>query len=126
MKNFLIYVGGGVLFLLLFFVTAFTTVDAGLPENHGAPFWGNSEIEKKGHVLFQTAGCYSCHSYRGQQGQVTGPTFDSVGLRLNEQAIEMFIRKGTAIMPAYEGKLKDEEIKTLAKWLSEMKVQEKR
>ncbi|MCF6093018.1 cytochrome c [Microaerobacter geothermalis] len=122
MKNLIIYVGGGVVLLLLFFATAFTTVDAGLPADHGSPYWGTSEVEVAGAKLFKQAGCTSCHSYRGQQGQVTGPELDTVGLRLNEQAIEQFIRRGTQIMPSYEGKLSDDEIKTLATWLSSFKT----
>lgn len=122
MRSLITYVGGGTLFLLLFFITGFTTVDKGLPENHGAPYWGTTEIQKEGDRLFKAAGCYACHSYRGQQSQVTGPELDAVGARLNPQAIETFIRKGTAIMPSFEGKLTDEEIKTLASWLSEFKT----
>lgn len=125
MRSLIIYVGGAVALLFLFLVTAFTTVDAGLPEDHGAPYWGTTAVEVEGANLFKSAGCYACHSYRGQQSQVTGPELDTVGLRLNEQAIEAFIRNGTQIMPRYEGKLTDEEIQTMAKWLSTFKEDRK-
>lgn len=123
MKTLVIYVGGGTLLLLLFLVTAFTTVDLGLEPDHGAPYWGTTEVQVRGSELFKSTGCYACHSYRGQQGQITGPELDAVGLRLNKEAIEAFIRHGTQIMPAYEGKMTDEEIDIMAEWLSQFKYE---
>ncbi|MGC5327497.1 c-type cytochrome [Brevibacillus sp. SYSU BS000544] len=118
MKNLILSVGGGTLLLLLFLVAGFTTVDAGLAPDHGAPYWGNSAIEKEGARLYQSAGCYACHSYRGQQSQVTGPELDEVGKRMNAQAIEAYITNGTKIMPAFKDRLTKEEIQTLSQWLS--------
>ncbi len=122
MKNLIVSVGGATALLLLFFITGFTTVDAGLAPDHGAPYWGTSAIEKEGARLFKSAGCYACHSFRGQQSQVTGPELDEVGKRMNAQAIEAYITNGTKIMPAFKERLTKEEIQTLAQWLSEFKT----
>ncbi|MCD8511877.1 MAG: cytochrome c [Bacillus sp. (in: Bacteria)] len=118
MKNLILYVGFGVFFLLLTLVVSFVTVDWGLAEGYGEPYWGDSEEIIEGQKLITGAGCLQCHSYRGQLGQVTGPTLDDVGLRMNKQIIETFIRHGSGVMPGYEGKLTDEEIEHLSNWLS--------
>lgn len=120
MKNLLVYVIAGVALLLISLVVSFTTVESGLAEDHGAPYWG-TDLAEDGQKIAMRAGCLACHSYRGQLGQGTGPNLDAVGLRLNEQAIEGFIRNGTTLMPAYDGKLTDEEIKTLSSWFSTFK-----
>lgn len=124
MKNLFMYVGFGVVMLLISLVASFVTVDWGLAEDHGEPYWAMSEdsMAYEGQRIVTEAGCLSCHSYRGQLGQATGPTLDAVGLRLPEQAIEMFIRNGSGVMPAYEGRLSEEEIKHLAQWLSTFDV----
>lgn len=118
MKNLILYVGFGVFFLLLTLIVSFVTVDWGLAEGYGEPYWGDSEEIIEGQKLITDAGCLQCHSYRGQLGQVTGPTLDDVGLRMNKQIIEAFIRNGSGVMPAYEGRLTDEEIEHLSSWLS--------
>ena len=120
LKSIIIWSGSGVLLLLFFLVLSFSTAEQGLAEDHGAPYWG-TELAEKGQDIAIRKGCLTCHSYRGQLGAATGPTLDAVGLRLNEQAIEAFIRNGTQIMPSFEDKLTDEEIKTLAQWLSTFK-----
>ncbi|NSL52464.1 c-type cytochrome [Calidifontibacillus erzurumensis] len=120
MKNLIIWSGAGAVLLLFFLVFSFATAEKGLAEDHGAPYWG-TELSDKGQDIAIRAGCLACHSYRGQLGAATGPTLDAVGLRLNEQAIEAFIRNGTQLMPPFEGKLSDDEIKTLAQWLSTFK-----
>lgn len=120
LKSIIIWSGSGVVLLLFFLVFSFTTAETGLPKDHGSPYWG-TDLAKEGQDIAIKNGCLTCHSYRGQLGAATGPTLDAVGLRLNEQAIEVFIRNGTQIMPSFEEKLTDEEIKTLAKWLSTFK-----
>ncbi len=122
MKNLIGYVGFGVVFLLLTLVASFITVDWGLEKGYGEPYWGDSKLATEGQKIVTSAGCLHCHSYRGQLGQVTGPSLDAVGLRLNNpKVIETFIRNGSGIMPAYKDKLTDEEITLISEWLSTFK-----
>ncbi|MGO4888440.1 c-type cytochrome [Anaerobacillus sp. MEB173] len=124
MRNLFMYVGFGVVLLLVTLVVSFTTVDWGLAEDHGEPYWAMNEdsMAWQGQRVITEAGCLQCHSYRGQLGQATGPTLDAVGLRLPEQAIETFIRHGSGVMPAYQDRLSEDEIKLLAEWLSTFDV----
>jgi mono/diheme cytochrome c family protein len=68
-------------------------------------------------ALFQQ-NCASCHTFAaaGATGTV-GPNLDQ--LQLPVSRIEQQIRKGGAVMPAFEGKLSDAQIKALAKWVAE-------
>jgi mono/diheme cytochrome c family protein len=121
LKNLILYVGFGVVFLLLTLVVSFVTIDKGLEAGYGEPYWGASYHATEGQKIVTGAGCLQCHSYRGQLGQVSGPSLDDVGLRLNAQAIEALIRYGTGIMPAYHDKLTDEETTLVAEWMSTFK-----
>lgn len=121
MKNLILYVGFGVVFLLLTLVVSFLTIDQGLVEGYGEPYWGDTYQITEGQKIVTSAGCLQCHSYRGQLGQVTGPSLDDVGLRLNAQAIEALIRYGSGIMPGYHEELSDEEITLVSEWLSTFK-----
>lgn len=123
MKSFLGHWGVATLLLLVFIAWAFVTVDAGLDPNHGAPYWANTEVAKKGQKLFETAGCYACHSYRGQQGQVTGPNFEGVGKKYPKETIKKFIENPRAfypntIMPVFKDRLTPGQIDALAEYLS--------
>ena len=123
MRNLILFVGFGVVCLLISLVASFATVDAGLPKGHGQPYWGDSDSPQalQAQRLATQAGCLACHSYRGQLGQVTGPTLDDVGSKLNQEAIASFIRNGTDLMPAYENKLTEEEIQLISEWMSKFK-----
>lgn len=119
MSSLIKYVGFGVVCLLFTLVISFITIDWGLEKGYGEPYWGESTVEAQ--KVITSAGCLQCHSYRGQLGQVSGPTLDDVGLRLNAQTIEAFIRHGSGIMPGYDGKLSEEDILLLSEWLSTFK-----
>ncbi|MDQ0339099.1 mono/diheme cytochrome c family protein [Caldalkalibacillus uzonensis] len=121
MRSLVFYVGLGTLILLITLVASFVTVDWGMADGYGEPYWGDSVLATEGQRVITQAGCLACHSYRGQLGQVTGPPLDDVGTRLSKEAIEGFIRNGTQIMPSYEDILSDEEIELLAEWLSHFK-----
>jgi cbb3-type cytochrome c oxidase subunit III len=62
--------------------------------------------------------CAGCHTLAaaGATGQV-GPNLDQ--LKIPESRIEQQIRKGGGVMPAFEGKLTDAQIKALANWVAE-------
>jgi cbb3-type cytochrome c oxidase subunit III len=67
-------------------------------------------------ALFQQ-NCAGCHTFAaaGATGTV-GPNLDQLKLPLSR--IEQQIRKGGGVMPAFEGKLSDAQIKALAKWVA--------
>lgn len=60
--------------------------------------------------------CLSCH-----KADLSGMNLSTVGSRLTVEEIEQKIRKGGGGMIPFENRLSDEEIATLAAWLSEMK-----
>jgi mono/diheme cytochrome c family protein len=62
--------------------------------------------------------CGGCHTFAaaGTTGTV-GPNLDQ--LQVPEARIEEQIRRGGGGMPPFEGKLTDEQIKALAKWVAE-------
>lgn len=63
--------------------------------------------------------CMSCHG--GElQGRV-GPNLQQVGSRLTEEEIVKLVTNGKGGMPAYAARLSQEDIGSLAKWLSEQK-----
>jgi cbb3-type cytochrome c oxidase subunit III len=68
-------------------------------------------------ALFQQ-NCAGCHTFAaaGAAGNV-GPNLDQ--LQLPVSRIEQQIRKGGGVMPPFEGKLTDAQIKALAKWVAE-------
>ena len=60
--------------------------------------------------------CLSCH-----KADLSGMNLNTVGSRRTLEEIEEKIRKGGGGMIAFEKRLSDEEIATLANWLVEMK-----
>ncbi|MFF2482396.1 c-type cytochrome [Paenibacillus sp. NPDC058071] len=66
------------------------------------------------------ANCMACHA-SDLQGKV-GPDLRQVGERLNETQIAKQIREGGEKMPAYQTRLTDEEIETVARWLASLKA----
>ena len=68
-------------------------------------------------AIFTGAGCGSCHALAdaGTTGAV-GPSLDESDVSM-EAALEQ-IRKGGGGMPAYEGKLTEEQIQALAKYVT--------
>jgi cytochrome c551 len=54
------------------------------------------------------------------EGKV-GPNLQKVGGRLTADKIVNQITNGSAVMPSFKDKLKDQEIKVLATWLADKK-----
>lgn len=61
--------------------------------------------------------CISCHGNE-LQGR-SGPSLKTVGSRLTEEQLAELIQDGKGGMPAYGKRLSEEEISSLAVWLSE-------
>jgi mono/diheme cytochrome c family protein len=93
-------------------VAANPTAIAQAQQQGGATAAGNDPK-----ALFQ-AECASCHTFAaaGATGTI-GPNLDQ--RQLPVPRIEQQIRKGGGVMPAFEGKLTDAQIKALAKWVAE-------
>ncbi|KGX85323.1 cytochrome c550 [Pontibacillus marinus] len=64
--------------------------------------------------------CASCHG-SDLSGQV-GPSLKTIGSKYSKEEIQGIIEDGKgSAMPAFKGKLKSEQIKSLTNWLSEKK-----
>ena len=87
-------------------VDALPAVDREEPEVEEGP--------RSGGAVF-TATCGSCHGNLGQGG--IGPSMDGLHDRLTDDEILDVIRNGRDRMPAWEGKLADEEIVAVAEFL---------
>ena len=107
-------------------VAAYVASVAGLPRRSGAQGGaaggGTGGAagggETSGRAIFTSAGCGGCHvlSAAGSKGTV-GPNLDETKPTL-ERAIEQ-TRKGGGGMPAFEGRLSDEQIRAVAEYVSE-------
>lgn len=65
------------------------------------------------------ANCVGCHAV-DMKGAI-GPALADVGSRLTKEQIYTTITHGKRAMPSFEGKLTDEQIVTVATWLSSLK-----
>jgi cytochrome c5 len=63
--------------------------------------------------------CISCHGGNLEGG--VGPNLQQVGGNLTKQQIQKVLLNGRGMMPAFKGKLTDEEITNLVGWLAEHK-----
>ncbi|MBW7456199.1 c-type cytochrome [Paenibacillus sepulcri] len=63
--------------------------------------------------------CVACHGDQLQGGM--GPNLTAVGSSMDKESIYTQIVQGGNGMPGFEGKLTDEEIANLAKWLAAKK-----
>jgi cytochrome c553 len=70
-----------------------------------------------GAKVFADAGCGNCHTLKaaGATG-TTGPNLDE--LRPNEERVERQVRKGGGGMPAFEGKLSEDEIREVSRFVA--------
>jgi mono/diheme cytochrome c family protein len=77
---------------------------------------GTSGGDADGEAIFASAGCGSCHTFApaGASGKV-GPSLDSIDMSKDEIAQQ--IRRGGNGMPAYEGRLSDDEIDAVADYV---------
>ena len=71
-----------------------------------------------GAAVFASAGCGSCHTLAaaGSNGS-TGPNLDD--LQPDKETVEAQVRSGGGGMPAFEGRLSDQEIEAVAEYVSE-------
>ncbi|MEK3884524.1 cytochrome c [Paenibacillus sp. PL2-23] len=68
--------------------------------------------------IYQT-NCLGCHG--GDYKGAMGPALDQVGASMDRQQIYTKIVKGGGGMPAFEGRLSEEELVELANWLEDFK-----
>jgi mono/diheme cytochrome c family protein len=75
----------------------------------------------QGKAVFESAGCTGCHTLQeaGATGTV-GPNLDQSTVSV--QQVEQQVRKGGGAMPAFEGRLSDEEIKNVAAFVVEARA----
>ena len=81
--------------------------------------------EESAAIVLFNRNCLRCH-FIGNVGGDEGPELDGIGSKLDEAKIVTQITsplsvKPTGDMPAFEGKLTPDEIKTIASWLSRHK-----
>jgi mono/diheme cytochrome c family protein len=89
------------------------TVEGTVPEDTGG---GEGDAEA-GKAVFASAGCGSCHTLAdaGSSGTI-GPSLDD--LQPSEDAVAQKVRVGGGGMPAFEGRLSDQEIQDVAAYVS--------
>ncbi|WP_162160550.1 c-type cytochrome [Paenibacillus gorillae] len=63
--------------------------------------------------------CISCHGV-DLQGRA-GPSLQNVGSRLTEEEIFDIVANGRKGMPKFEKRISEEELRSISRWLSEMK-----
>ncbi|MHA6483553.1 c-type cytochrome [Paenibacillus sp. strain BS8-2] len=68
---------------------------------------------------FYKSNCMGCHGDQYQGGM--GPALAKVGGVMTKEEIYKKVLNGGGGMPAFEGKITDEELINLTTWLSEMK-----
>lgn len=90
------------------------TVEGTLPDDGGNGGEGDAE---SGESVFASAGCGGCHTLAdaGSSGTI-GPNLDEAGLS-QEQVAEK-VRVGGGGMPAFEGRLSDQEIQDVAAYVA--------
>ena len=98
-------------------IAAYVAEVAAKPGAAGAPGGGAAADETDPVALFN-GNCASCHTFAAAEAQGTiGPNLDESTATL--EAIEQQIRRGGGGMPAFDGRLTDEQIGILAKFLVE-------
>lgn len=66
--------------------------------------------------VYKAANCLVCHGV--DLGGVSAPNLQKVGSRYKEGDIKNIVLNGRGGMPAYKGKLSEDEIQSLAAWLA--------
>jgi len=91
------------------------TVEGTLPANTGAASEGDPA---KGKTIFASAGCGGCHTFSaaGSTGTV-GPNLDDASVDF-EGAVQQ-IKNGGGGMPAFSGRLNDQEIADVAAFVTQ-------
>jgi mono/diheme cytochrome c family protein len=90
------------------------TVEGTVPEDTGGGGEGDAE---NGSTVFASAGCGGCHTLAdaGSSGTI-GPNLDDV--QPSEDQVAQKVRVGGGGMPAFEGRLSDQEIQDVAAYVS--------
>jgi mono/diheme cytochrome c family protein len=112
--------------LLATAVGSLITVDAGLSSDQIIPHYADTQLAKDGLKAYNQAGCASCHSFFGQQGQVGGPRLDWIGERYNQDILEQVIKNPrnfypNTIMPPIHSRFTDEDVALIAEYLASFK-----
>ncbi|MFQ3215410.1 MAG: mono/diheme cytochrome c family protein [Marivirga sp.] len=76
------------------------------------------DILRSGKEIY-LAECKKCHGVDGKKGLFKSPDLSATKLNLSEKVA--WIKQGKGVMPGYDGKLSDEEIKSVAAYLDELK-----
>jgi cytochrome c551 len=96
----------------------FTTIPKEAEHEEAAPI-AEVPLNVEAAAAVYEQSCLMCH---GDQLQgVSGPQLSDAGARLSELQIVRKIENGGGGMPGFKDSLSAEEIRNLAKWLSEMK-----
>lgn len=77
-----------------------------------------AELLKEGKEIY-LAECKKCHGVDGKKGLFKAPDLTQSKLNLSERVA--WIKKGKAVMPAYEEELSETEIEAVALYLDELK-----
>ena len=68
--------------------------------------------------VFKSAGCGSCHTLKAADATGTiGPNLDQ--LKPSESIVQHQVEVGGGVMPAFKGKLTDEQISAVAKFVAD-------
>lgn len=101
-------------------VAAYVASVAGLPPKEGAQAAGTGEPatnDPKALFTDPSLGCGGCHTFSKAGTEATvGPSLDQSTTTLEEAITQ--IRKGGGGMPAFEGRLNDEQIRALAEYVT--------
>ncbi|CAI6069292.1 c-type cytochrome [Cohnella sp. JJ-181] len=80
---------------------------------------GAATVDAEAATAIYKANCISCHGDQLQGGM--GPALTQVGAEMSQDDIHKQIANGGGGMPAFKGRLSDEEINTVAVWLASKK-----
>lgn len=86
------------------------------PDTGAAP--GGTVNAEEAQSIYQS-NCMACHATDLSGGM--GPELKTVGSRLSQDDIAGIIANGQGRMPAFSGKLSDDQVNTLAAWLATQK-----
>jgi len=96
-----------------------TTGQAPTTDGAGAGTAGGAIDEAEATALYE-ANCMACHA-ADLSGGGAFPSLTAVGSRMSQEEIAAKISEGGNGMPAFKGRLTDDEINTLAAWLATKK-----
>ena len=98
-------------------VAAYVASVAGLPVQGGGGGGGGQIAATDGKEIFAAAGCAACHALKaaGASGQV-GPNLDTA--KPARDRVILRVTNGQGAMPAYKGKLSDDQIAAVADYVA--------